>query len=550
MLLPMQRAHHLARLKSGQLYDLVVVGGGATGCGIALEASTRGLRVALIDQGDLAEGTSMKSTKLVHGGVRYLEKAIMELDAEQWDLVKEGLFERGLLLQNAPHLAHPIRFVTPLYSWWQLLKVYIGLWLYDRLSGTMRLGPSRLISGKAAKTAFPGLKQDGLKGLVSYVDGQFQDTRMAVALAQSAERAGASICTHTRFEAFQKEEGRIVGCELEDRLGGGRFRVRCRGLINATGVGADHLRRLDDPKAPSMLRASSGVHLVLKAGLSPSDRGLLIPETEDGRVLFVLPWLGHTLVGTTDDPKPTDAPLEVTEAEIDYLLRQLAAYFEQPVSRDSVLAAWTGLRPLVFDPKAKHTEALVRSHLLVESQSRLLTVIGGKWTSYRAMGEDAVDRAIELFSLLGAGPSVTRQLRLVGSAADSEPKAMSLEALIEAGVEPDVAEHWIQSYGDQARKLLDLKNRGYDARLLPELPYLTADVIHAIRAEFAARAIDVVMRRLNLGLLDQQAAIRVLPQVVSLMAKQQGWDKMRQSEELALAENQLKRPKDLRSTAS
>jgi len=521
---------------TGSPFDLIVIGGGATGSGIALDAASRGLRVALLERQDFAEGTSSRSTKLVHGGVRYLEAAVKQLDRGQFRLVRDGLRERWRILHNAPHLARRLTLVTPLYRWRDLPYVYTGLCLYDLLAGRRGLGRSRLLGRREALRRFPQLRSDGLKGAVLYYDGQFNDVRLDLTLLLTAQEQGAVTANHVEVTGLLREGGRIVGVQARDRLDGSKLTLRGHGVINATGPFTDRLRQLDDPAAPPLLHVSAGVHLVLDRRFVPPEAGLLIPRTEDGRVLFILPWEGHALVGTTDSPAVVDDHPRPTEADIDYLLRHLRRTFKLEVDRGDIKAAWAGLRPLVADPSRADTSRLTRDHLLQLSPAGLLTVTGGKWTTYRQMAQDAVDRAVLVFGLKPAGPCRTARLPLVGAAgavADAAGFARRHD------LDPATAEHLWRAYGDRAEQVAALIEQGYGAPLAAGHPYLEAEVIHAARYEMACRAIDVLARRLSLATLDRQAALAALPRTVELLAAELGWDEARQQQETALARERL-----------
>jgi len=300
------RADALARLDGGR-FDLLVIGGGATGAGVALDAATRGLAVAMVERDDFSAGTSSRSTKLIHGGVRYLEKAVKEFDRTQFALVRDALRERAVLIDIAPHLARALPLVTPLYNWFQVPYFMTGLKMYDWLAGKANLHPSRFVDAKEALERFPMLRADGLRGAVVYYDGQFDDARMNVALAMTAVEEGAVVANHAEVTGLLKEEGRVRGARLRDRESGSELDVHAQVVVNATGPFTDQIRRMDDPGTPPMLTASSGIHIVLDERFSPPETGLLIPETEDGRVLFLLPWQGHTLIGTTDNPADIEA---------------------------------------------------------------------------------------------------------------------------------------------------------------------------------------------------------------------------------------------------
>jgi glycerol-3-phosphate dehydrogenase len=525
-------------LKEDRIFDLLVVGGGATGCGIALDAASRGLQVALIEKNDFAEGTSSRSTKLVHGGVRYLEMAVTKLDRVQYNLVKDGLRERYNLLQNAPHLSNRLALVTPLYRWIDIPYVFSGLKLYDLLAGKRNIGHSRLLSRREALRLFPTLKAQGLKAGVLYYDGQFHDARMALSLALTAEQQGAVVANHVAVSGLIKAEGKIVGAQLTDSLNGESWTVRSRGVINATGPFADQVRLMDNPAAPRMLSASSGIHLVLDKRFAPPDTGLMIPETEDGRVLFVLPWEDHALVGTTDEPADITEHPRPLDTEIAYLLRHVTRYFNLQVETTDILAVWSGLRPLVSDPKAADTAHLARDHVIEVSRDGLLTIAGGKWTTYRLMAEDTVDHAIAQFNLAARQPScLTEHLPLLGGAAYAVKGDLVL--MEKYHVPADVAAYLNRNYGDQAEQVAVLAVAGYGARLVENHPFLEAEVLHAVRLELAERVIDVLARRMPLALLDTGAARQAAPRVLALMAEERGWDQNRCEVEARLTATRL-----------
>lgn len=532
----MARQQTLSALKKDELFDLLIVGGGATGCGIAVDAASRGLKVALLEKNDLAEGTSSRSTKLVHGGVRYLEKAVKRLDKAQFDLVKEGLHERGVLLKNAPHISNRISFVTPLYKWLDVPMVFAGLKLYDILSGKMRLGSSRLLSRKETLKRFPMVKSKGLKAGILYYDGQFNDARMAVALAMTAEEHGALVANHVEVTDLHKEEGRVAGAVVKDMLTGEQWTVRSKGVINATGPFGDHLRKMDDPTATPVITASSGIHIVLDKRFAPPENGLMIPKTEDGRVLFVIPWQGHALVGTTDDPAQITEHPPATDKEIEYLLRHVGEYFDIKVSKDDIKATWSGLRPLVSDPKAADTSNLVRDHVISMSDTGLLTIVGGKWTSYRRMSEDTVDQAIKGYGL-SADQCVTNHTPVAGGLDYQADGAATL--IQEFDLDADIAENLNQAYGDRSKMVAGLAAAGFGTRLHPNHPFIEAEIIYSLSKEFAVRAIDVLARRTPLALIDKEAAAVAAPRVIELMAGKLGWDKSRCEIEMNLVSNRL-----------
>ena len=523
------RTSVLERLRSDS-FDVLIIGGGATGCGIAVDAATRGLKTALIERYDFAEGTSSRSTKLVHGGVRYLEAAVKKLDRAQYNLVREALAERCTLLRNAPHLSNRLALVTPIYSWFEVPYVFAGLKMYDLLSGARNIGRSVLIGRAEAVRRFPHLKREGLKAAVIYYDGQFDDARMAVSLVLTARQHGAAALNHLEAIALAKADGRICGARVRDRLSGEELDVRARVVINAAGPFVDRVRHMDDAVAPPLVQASSGIHIVLPGRFVPADAGLLIPKTEDDRVLFVLPWQGHAIVGTTDAPAEIEDHPRAEEREVEYLLHHVNLYFDLQVKRSDVTAVWCGLRPLIRPSEKMDTAQAVREHKLEVSPAGLLTVAGGKWTSYRRMAEEAVDLAIETFALKPARGCVTEELRVAGGER-FDPNA---EAALRRDYDlpADIAHRLHLAYGDHARAVADLSSSGFGARLHPDHPYIEAEVVHAVRDELAEHAADVVIRRLSLALVDTAAAKAVLPRIVELMAGERGWDSKRQEQEL------------------
>lgn len=530
-----QRARSFDRLCAEE-FDVLVVGGGATGAGIALEAASRGLATALLERHDFSSGTSSRSTKLVHGGVRYLEQAVRHADRSQFHLVREALKERAVLLRNAPHLAHPLPLLTPIYGALELPYYFTGLKLYDMLAGRANLKPSRLINRDQATERFPMLRHEGLRGAVEYHDGQFDDARMNVTLALTAAREGAVVLNYGSVTELVKSDGTVTGAVVAGGLDGdpGPTEVRARVVINATGPFVDGMRRLDDPHAPSILETSSGIHIVLPRRFSPPGTGLLIPKTEDGRVLFLLPWLGRTLVGTTDNPAPVEENPQASEDDVAYLLRHLRQYFDLPVERSDVLATWSGLRPLVQqdallrieDEDATHhaarraqagggTARISRDHTILVSRSGLVTVTGGKWTTYRRMAEDAVAVAVGHAGLAPARDSVTEHLKLVG--AEGYEEGCGAELAREFGLDEDVATHLAGAYGDRAGEVARLAASGLAERLAEGHPYLEAEVVYARDNEFAHTPEDVLARRTRLEFLDTKAAAAARPRVEELL---------------------------------
>jgi glycerol-3-phosphate dehydrogenase len=518
----MNRSDLLARLaapKESEPWDLLVIGGGATGLGTAVEAAARGYRTLLAEAHDFAKGTSSRSTKLVHGGVRYLRQGNV-------GLVFEALRERGRLLANAPHLVHNLSFVVPRYDWWEGPFYGGGLKLYDLLAGRLGFGPSRLLSRAETLEHLPTIARAGLRGGVIYHDGQFDDARLAITLARTCLDLGGTPINYLRVAALQKENGRVTGALLRDEESGAEYPVTARAVVNATGVFVDAVRRLDDPAAARLVAPSQGVHLVLHRRFLPGDSAIMVPHTDDGRVLFAVPWHGRVVLGTTDTPlapAPEGPPIEprALPEEIEFLLAHAGRYLASRPRREDVLAVFAGLRPLVRSPlrereeaatdsDAKDTAALARDHTIVVSPSGLVTVTGGKWTTYRRMGEDAVDQAERTAGLLKR-PSRTATLPLHGG---------------QQGLDPgDPGEPWsvYGSDGPALRALVDARP-GLGAPLHPRLPYSGAEVVWAVRHELARTVEDVLARRTRALLLDARASLEAAPQVARLMAAELGED--------------------------
>lgn len=532
----MRRKDQIERMRT-ETFDLLVIGGGATGCGVALDAASRGLKVALVERQDFSEGTSSRSTKLIHGGVRYLEQAIKGFDVSQFNLVRDALHERAVLLRLAPHLARAITLITPLYKLWEAPYYWIGLKMYDGLSGKASVGPSGFLPKRAALERMPTLRQKGLVGAVLYYDGQFDDARMNVSIALTAIAQGAAVANYVEATGLIQERGKVVGAQLRDVREGQTFKVKARGLVNATGPYTDSIRRMDDPAVAPMVSASSGVHVILDGAFIPRGTGMLIPKTEDGRVAFALPWLGQVLAGTTDNPASVSDHPRATEEEIEYILRHLRRYFEGEISRADVKSAWCGLRPLVSDPKAGGTAKLSRDHVIVRSPSGLITITGGKWTTYRKMAEDCVDQTLKLNDLRAARKCQTNDLPLVGGAGYDPGNAARLAQGF--GLERDVADYLNQAYGDRSESVAKLATQGYSARLAPGYPYLEAEVLWAAREELAQTPIDVLARRLRLAFLDLSAAKAALPRVCELLSKEFAWDARRRMGEEQQARERL-----------
>jgi len=483
-------------------WDIIVIGGGATGVGVAVDAAARGYDVLLLEQSDFGKGTSSRSTKLVHGGVRYLERGDVPL-------VMEALRERGIMRQNAPHLVSDLAFVVPIYAWWEGPFYGVGLRVYNLLAFKYGFGRSRNLSKQKTLQYLPTIKQEGLRGGVMYYDGQFDDARFLISLVQTAAEQGAVLLNYAPVIALKKSSKAYVDGVVAYEIESGReIRARAKVVINATGAFVDGVRALAEPSITPMIAPSQGIHLVFDRSFLPKDTAVMVPHTSDGRVMFAIPWNGHTLIGTTDTPIQTLAldpkPLQ---QEIDFILHTAALYLHKSPTRADVLSMFAGIRPLVKNGDAKNTAALSRDHSLRVDDSGLLTITGGKWTTYRNMAEDCVNHAAMLAGL-DEKPCVTKQLNVHGYL----PHAERLEHLAVYG--SDAA----------AIKRLGREDASLRQRLHAALPYTAAQVVWAARHEYARTVDDVLSRRLRATFLNARAAIDMAPRVAELMAAELGCD--------------------------
>ncbi|WP_039853009.1 glycerol-3-phosphate dehydrogenase/oxidase [Hylemonella gracilis] len=502
------RAQLFDRLAQSSTWDLAVVGGGATGLGVALDAAARGYSVVLLESHDFAGGTSSRSTKLLHGGVRYLAQGNVAL-------VREALHERSTVLANAPHLASRLSFIMPSYAWWQTPFYGIGLKLYDLLAGQAGLGPTRFLGRSDTLAALPRLQPAGLSGGVQYWDGQFDDARLALALARTAAREGALLLNYCPVTELRHEAGRVTGLRCRDAIGGASYEVKARCVVNATGVWVDDLRQMDgggQGKAVTpMVSPSQGVHVVVDQSFLPGEHALLVPKTADGRVLFAVPWQGKLVLGTTDTPR-RDLPREPRplRSELDFILGEAARYLVRPPKPADVLSIWVGLRPLVRPVgDDSNTGSLSREHTVLQASSGLVTVTGGKWTTYRAMAEDVLARCVASGLLPSRPAGVSAALRLVG--------APSSRAAQGPGLTVAPGPHL---YGEEATALAALPGAG--EVLAPGLT--EAMVRFAARYEYALTVEDVLARRSRLLFLDAELAGRVAPRVGRILTEETGGD--------------------------
>jgi len=502
-------------------YDIVIIGGGATGSGIAIDAASRGFKTLLLEKNDFSEGTSSRSTKLVHGGVRYLEAAVKKLDIDQFNLVKEGLKERSRLLKNAPHLCSRLTLVTPIYKWWELPYMFIGLSLYDLVSGKRGLGRSSIVSKNTMFNSFPCIKKDGLVGGVKYYDGSFNDARLNISLLQTAKKYGAVCKNYHEVDGFLYNNEKLSGLRVTNKVNAEELVIKSSVIVNATGVFSDNIRLLDDNSAKKMLDLSSGIHIVLDKKYLPSNEGLMIPKTEDGRVLFILPWMGKCLVGTTDEQTNLSEHPKVEQKDVEYILKHLEIYFDLKIDKSEILSSWCGIRPLVAPDKNASTSSIVRDHVISSSNSGLVSIIGGKWTTYRKMAEETIDYVISKHNL-EKKECKTTSLKLVGS--ENYDKYLEIDSSNEK-----CTKHLISMYGDKAT---DVYSSVVKVEKLHEnYQYINAEVVYAIKEEFVQKPLDFLVRRTTLALIDKNAAKQMLDKVIVIMQKELNWNDEKASNE-------------------
>jgi glycerol-3-phosphate dehydrogenase len=509
----LQRDSILREISSTPQWDVIVIGGGATGLGTALDSVTRGYRTLLLEAWDFAKATSSRSTKLVHGGVRYLQQGNVKL-------VLEALKERGRMLRNAPHLAHSRAFIVPAYQYWEFPFYAVGLTLYDVLAGKEGLGHSKILSRGSALEALPTIHSGGLKGGILYYDGQFDDARYAVSLMRTLFDNGGVALNYARVTALLKTGETTSGVTVEDSETGTHFVCHARVVINATGIFSDELRRLDEPKAKTMLAVSQGSHVVLPREFLPGDAALMVPRTSDGRVLFAIPWHDYVVVGTTDDPVPEAAyDPDAMPGERVFLLDHIEKYLGRRPSLQEISSIWSGQRPLVRNQDVSETAAISREHTIVTSRSKLVTIMGGKWTTYRRMAEDVVNQAAPLAGLKTSS-SRTAELRLHGYWTDGTG-------------------NWQKVYGSDWREIekLSRDTPEWSEKIHPRLPFIKAEVVWAARSEMARSVEDVLSRRTRGLFLDARACHESAPVVAHLLAQELGFDSAWESRQVTAFRN-------------
>ncbi|SIR33706.1 glycerol-3-phosphate dehydrogenase/oxidase [Pontibacter lucknowensis] len=511
--IPFNREAMLRQLAEVPEWDVLVIGGGSTGLGTALDAASRGYKTLLLEQSDFARGTSSRSTKLVHGGVRYLAQGNIRL-------VFEALRERGLLLRNAPHVVSVQPFVIPCYSWWQRFFYGTGLTLYDLLAGRYSLGRTSWWSRNAVLNQMPTIKSEKLKGGIVYYDGQFDDARLALNIAQSCAEQGGTVLNYVRVTGLMKgADGKVTGVEAQSVESGRPYTLRAKAVVNATGVYVDEVLQFDQPAQKPLVMPSQGVHVVLDKSFLPGDTALMIPETPDGRVLFAIPWQGQVLVGTTDTPlQGLSLEPVALDAEINFILQTAGAYLQKAPTRQDVLSVFAGLRPLAApDSETGNTKEISRSHKLLVASSGLITITGGKWTTYRQMAEETVNAAIQVAGLPDK-PCITKELPIHGAIPEQSGRSSSLPS-------------WLSAYGNDAPDLQALMQSEPELaqKLHPGFNYTLAEVVWAVRYEMVRTVEDVLARRLRVLFLDVHAAIEMTPVVATILARElkrdEGWQR-------------------------
>jgi glycerol-3-phosphate dehydrogenase len=509
---------------AGHEFQLCVIGGGATGSACALDAQLRGIPTVLLEAADFAGGTSSAATKIIHGGVRYLEQAIKEADFQEYHVLVRALHERVRMIENAPHLTRRLEFLVPSYRWIDVAYLDIGLKIYDWLAGPGRISPSKLLSREETLDRMPELNPEGLVGSVAYADGQFDDARYNVALVDTFTRAGGHALNYARVSGFLRDStGRISGVTVQDQVNGNAFTVKTHATVNATGPLSDSVRQLATPGLKKRMRPSKGAHILLPLDLFPTEDALLIPKTEDGRVLFAVPWGGRLLVGTTDEEVSPDAELVVTAEDVDYLLRHLNQYVARPITPGDIVGGFAGARPLVGSDSSSDTKKLARDDVIeVDPASGLISIMGGKWTTHRAMAEDTIHTAQQALGLPQT-ESKTRHHILSGGEGftDDYWKRLCREHPISEGT----ARHLAAKFGTASQNVLELAIDDPDLlqTILPGGRAIRAEVVYAVRYEMAATIEDVLARRLGMQFYSWSDCLDAAPIVGSLMQKELQW---------------------------
>jgi len=509
---------------SGQQFDLCVIGGGATGSACALDAQLRGIRTVLLEAGDFAGATSSAATKIIHGGVRYLEEAIKGADLQEYHVLVRALHERVRMLENAPHLTRKLEFLVPSFHWLDVAYLDIGLKIYDWVAGSAGISPSKFISREETLRRMPQLNRDGLLGSVEYADGQFDDARYNLALVHTFTRAGGQALNHCRVTDFHRDSaGCLSGVVAVDQICDAKFNVTSRSIVNATGPASDLVRQMASPSVPERMRLSKGSHILFPLDLFPTDDAMLVPKTEAGSVLFAVPWGGRLLVGTTEREVAPGDDLYVTEEEITYMLRQLNKYLAKPLQLSDVVAGFAGARPLVSAGEGGSTEKIARDDVIeVDPNSGLISIMGGKWTTHRAMAEDTIN-AVQKALGVAVSESPTRAHVLHGGDGFTSDLWEKLVRIYP--VSKETAQHLAARFGTAARDVLELTRTNPDLAqaLIPGSAQIQAEVVYGVREELAANIEDLISRRIGLQYYSWRDAIKAAPVVGSLMAQELQW---------------------------
>ena len=517
------RAEQLQNI-AGKSFDVCVIGGGATGSGCALDAQLRGLRTVLLETQDFAGATSSASTKIIHGGVRYLEEAIKDVDPKEYHVLVRALHERVRMLNNAPHLTRQLQFLVPSFHWLNAVYLDIGLKIYDWLAGSARIAPSKYVSREKTLERMPALKRDGLIGSVEYADGQFDDARYNLALVQTHSKAGGSALNYARVTEFGRDSaGRLSSALVTDQLSGEQFSVEAKVFVNATGPFTDSIRTLATDSLPRRMRLSKGSHILLPLEVFPTADAMLIPKTDDGRVLFAVPWNGRLVVGTTEQEVSPEDELFVSREDIDFMLGQLNKYLERPVSPSEIVSGFAGARPLVSDSGDQSTEKIARDDVIeVDPASGLISIMGGKWTTHRAMAEDTIN-AVQKSLGLPVTQCPTRSHLLHGGEGFTTDFWKDLITVYPMSKE--TAQHLAAKFGTAAWRVmqLTLEDRNLARPILPDSLAIEAEVVYCVREELAVTIEDVLARRLGVQFYSWKEAIQAAPRVGSLMANELNW---------------------------
>jgi glycerol-3-phosphate dehydrogenase len=523
-------------------FDLCVIGGGATGAGCALDGQLRGLRTVLIEAGDFAGATSSSSTKLIHGGVRYLQQAISACDPGQYHVVKRALRERKIMLDNAPYLSNPLELLVPCFSWLEVCYFRIGMKLYDSISGRNKLFPSSYLSKKESLRRMPMLHSNRLAGSIAYADGQFDDARYNLALLNTFAKLGGEALNYARVESFRKDDrGLLIEARVKDRLSGQCFDVQARAFINASGPFADGIRELAKPGVRHRLRLSKGSHILFPINARTGMDALLVPKTDDGRLIFAIPWMGRLLVGTTDEETTLQDEMAVKEEEAEYLLKQLNRYLVHPLNKSQIVSGFAGMRPLVASDNSRGTKGLIRDHEVeIDPSSGLISVLGGKWTTYRAMAEDAIN-AVMHYLRMPESPCVTGSHRLTGFE-EWKPNFRN-ELVRDYEVSEATAGRLLCKYGAIAKKVLDLTKEVPQLKepLAKASCSILAEAVYGVQEEMATSIEDILARRTGLQFLSWEQAMAAAPAVSAAIACSLGWSPGQQKDAVEEYQNKINR---------